>query len=106
MTFNIGRSVLSKPVKQTEPALPSVPRMAQNAAKAAGRVIKAAATGKQLWMTPAQREENQAICRSNQCGFFRPSDQRCAHPNCGCFTKIKTRMATEDCPQGLFKSAA
>jgi hypothetical protein len=102
MTFHIGRQIISKP---GEPALPPVRTIAANALKAAGRVIAAKVQGRAVWLTPAQSEAHKAICESNQCGFYRARDQRCAHPKCGCFTRLKTRMATEDCPAGLFSGA-
>lgn len=103
MTFPVGRTIISKP---GEPALPPFRTVAGNAFKAAGRVVAATMQGKTIWLTPAKSAANRAICESNQCGFYRASDQRCAHPNCGCFAKLKTRLATEDCPAGLFKGGA
>jgi hypothetical protein len=81
-------------------------RLAVNAGQAAGRVIKATVKGETVWLTPAKSSEHKAICESNQCGFYRVSDQRCAHPRCGCFTRLKTLLATESCPAGFFKRDA
>lgn len=85
-----------------EPALQPLGRQMRNAAGAVGRVAKAVINRGPIWLTPAKREEQRAICRSNQCGVFRESDSRCGHPDCNCFTKLKSMLATETCPVGLW----
>lgn len=50
-------------------------------------------------------EQRVAICESNGCGQFRPSDYRCA--SCGCFIRIKAGLRAQpdgksDCPLGLW----
>lgn len=105
MTFKIRPPVFSRRKKREEgkePELPPLRVQAQNAVKAAGKVIKALGKGQPIFLSPAKSEENRAICRSNQCGFFLDKRNRCSHPKCGCFTALKTRLSTEDCPVGLF----
>ncbi|ODU25071.1 MAG: hypothetical protein ABS95_01070 [Verrucomicrobia bacterium SCN 57-15] len=102
MKFAVGKAIIAG----NQAPLPSLPRQAVNASGAILRVAKAVIKRQPIWLTPAKREEHQAICRSNQCGFFRESDQRCGHPRCGCFTRLKTLLTTEECPVGLFKREA
>jgi hypothetical protein len=97
MSFQIhGRVVMSGH------PLPPLRTQVANATQAARRLGAAAIRGERIWRTPAQREEWRAICESNECGYFREKGQRCTHPNCGCFTKLKRMLATERCPAGLF----
>lgn len=97
MNFAIGKAVITR----KEPSLPPLHKQIVNASVAVVKVGKAKIDGRPIWLTPAQAEENRQICESG-CKYFRTSDKRCAHPKCGCFTRLKGRLATEDCPEGLF----
>jgi len=97
MGFRITGRIVTR-----ETPLPPLQRQAENALRAAGRVLRAAATGQKIWLTPAKAAEHRQICESNQCGYFRASDARCSHPECGCFTRLKAKLATEKCPAGHF----
>ena len=103
MRFEIGRPVIKR---KSEAPLPTRMQMARNLGAAMARAGVAVLKREPVWLTPAAAQEHRAICQSNQCGFYRPSDQRCGHPNCGCYTRLKALLATEECPVGLFKRGA
>lgn len=75
-------------------SLPSASQMAHNALKAAGRLIKAGASGKPIIANPEAIQKRQEICAS--CEFL--NGKRCT--KCGCFTVLKTKLETEHCPAG------
>ena len=81
-----------------EPPLPSLPVMAVNVARAVGAEAVATFAG-----SPAiPKEEAGArfvICQSCT-DWFRPSDERCAHPACGCYLRTKTAFRAQHCPIG------
>jgi hypothetical protein len=70
---------------------PSLVEQAGNAAAAVGRVVVAAATGKTIIVSAAERDRRQAICDS--CEFYVRG--RCA--KCGCGGR-KLDLTTESCP--------
>src|SRR5690349_7199210 len=88
-------------LKQKELPLPGKIRLARNAAKALVRNTVQAVSGKPVFLSPEAILERQKICQSG-CEFFRPSDQRCAHPDCGCNLGrkmiAKWRLVREVCP--------
>jgi hypothetical protein len=81
-----------------DPPLPPFRRRLQNAAKAAGRFIKALICGDPRFVSKRETRRRQSICRD--CEWYRPSDQHCS--KCGCPLArrwlAKTQMATEHCP--------
>ena len=80
-----------------EPPLPSLPRMAANAAGAIGRAIGGLAAGAPLTAPPQEVERRRAIC--GDCEHFRRMDQRCALCGCGMAGVVgKWHLATEHCP--------
>lgn len=85
-----------------EKALPSNLRLAGNAAKALIRNARAVFTGKPLLADDVTIESRKAACAG--CEFFRASDTRCAHPNCGCHLDgqllAKWKLLAEYCPLG------
>lgn len=78
-----------------EPALPHPLAIAENFAHAI-----ADETAERIKGTPPIEEievvRRLAIC--NECEFFRPSDERCAHPKCGCYLRHKTAWRSQHCP--------
>src|SRR5262245_37245165 len=90
----MGFKIHGRILRGNQPELPPLHRQAINAARALGRIGKAAVTGKRIWLTPAAAEANRAICESNRCGWFRENGRRsrCAHPDCGCLTRLKGRL--------------
>jgi hypothetical protein len=86
------------PYVRCEADLPPPTAMAANLTKAV-----AAEAGAVLRGVPAITHEEAAarfaICRG--CAdWFRPSDERCAHPGCGCFLRVKTAWRAQRCPAG------
>jgi hypothetical protein len=76
---------------------PSIGQQAANFAGATARTVVAAVTGKQVYCTPEQKAEREAICK--------PCDKlingRCVL--CGCPYLRKLERATEDCPIGRWQ---
>lgn len=82
--------------KREEKPLPPVSTMAKNAARAIGRNVAALVAGKKLNAQEGMQEARLNVCR--QCEFFRASDERCSHKNCGCRLRLKTWLRAERCP--------
>lgn len=119
LIFRAGRAVVPKGFEQgpradlngkngkngndggTEPELPAAGKMAMNLMRSIGRNAVHVARGGNLIASAAKQEMRAAVCR-NGCPFFRASDVRCAHPDCGCFLRSmlmdKWRLEAEKCP--------
>ena len=80
----------------TQHQYPSKLQMAKNLAGSVGRIAKAAVTGEKILRTEEEQQKCLDICKSNICGFFDAEKGRCI--KCGCYTKLKTRLANEHCP--------
>ena len=78
------------------PELPPLQTQAANAAKAAGRVLLAAAQRAPVFATKETQDSRMAICHA--CDQWIEKRKRCA--KCGCFTDKKIKLATESCPLG------
>ncbi len=88
----------SKIILTGQRALPSVKALAVNAARSMVRNVAAMASGNRLNALSEVAKERLNICAG--CEFFRASDERCSHPKCGCFLKLKTWLRAEKCPEG------
>lgn len=78
----------------TEPALPPLRERILNARDAAQRVITRALHGDSVAVSKDEAEKRLAICQ--QCEFYRTSDGACSE--CGCFIRLKAKLASEACP--------
>ena len=58
-----------------------------------------------MFRTRDEAERCMAICRACPGGWFCSDSERCLHPRCGCFSALKTRLATEGCPEGYWPPA-
>lgn len=76
------------------PKFPKPCTIISNAAGAAGRVIKAKASGQKVTVSDNERDRRMAICYI--CEFF--TGTSCE--KCGCVARWKTKLATEKCPMG------
>jgi mannose/cellobiose epimerase-like protein (N-acyl-D-glucosamine 2-epimerase family) len=76
---------------------PSALEMVSNAAKALGRVVKAAATGEPIRVSPDERDRRWAQCMTCE----NLVDDRCKL--CGCSFLAKIKLATERCPIGKWE---
>jgi hypothetical protein len=83
-----------------EPPLPTTASMAANAARALGRTVKQAVTGKPVLAPAEVAAERLAICEGCK-PHFRESDRRCSR--CGCNVDWKTTLSQESCPIGAWK---
>lgn len=86
-----------------EKPLPSMGKMVSNALRAGGHALKAAAKGEKLRASTGEIARREAICRDD-CdppgGWYRASDDRCSHPECGCRLEWKRRLKVWHCPAG------
>jgi hypothetical protein len=78
----------------SQPVYPSALEMAGNALGAAGRFVAAWWKGDQTTVDTKEVERRLTICMS--CPKFDRGQVRCTI--CGCFSKFKTKLATEHCP--------
>ena len=78
---------------------PSLLTEATNVTKAAGRVIKAVARRNKVKVSEEERKRRLRICESNNCKQYKHG--RCLR--CGCVTRFKAILETEDCPLGYWK---
>ena len=74
--------------------LSGIVTMAGNAIAAAGRVVKAVATGEQVRVSPEERDRRWGLCMT--CPNL--VNDRCKL--CGCHFRAKIELATERCPIG------
>jgi hypothetical protein len=98
ISFRTGQRILPKPGEEIAPGrtLPPVLTQIKNVSAAAMRAGNALATGRFPVATKEAAAQRKAICET--CEFFRPQDERCSHPKCGCFTQVKVWFASEHCP--------
>ena len=80
--------------------MPPMTEMAKNAAAAFGRAVSAAVSGEPVARSEEEQEKFLAICTGTEttpkCEKY--EDGRCSI--CGCFARLKTKLATEHCPIG------
>lgn len=93
-----GRMSARRLNPRPEYPLPRAGQMVRNGAAATLRNVRQATAGHPLRADPAEIERRRQICVD--CGWFRPSDERCAHEGCGCILKFKTWLMAERCPDG------
>ncbi len=76
-------------------------RLARNAAAALLRTGGRALAWQSILVSDQVAAVRQQVCQ-NGCTFYRPSDSRCAHLNCGCYLAgkllSKWKLITEQCP--------
>lgn len=81
----------------TMKAMPAVPQLAGNFAKA---VASHVADG--FRKAPAEiREARMKTCRA--CPLLEPVQERCSHPDCGCWCSRKTAWLGQVCPMGKWE---
>jgi hypothetical protein len=95
MTFRL-QGVLQR---QAEPPLPSIPAMAANAVQAARAVGRDFAATGRIAVDKATADRRASVCRGCD-AWYRPSDERCSHPKCGCFLRLKRWLWAQTCPAG------
>lgn len=73
-----------------------MPSLVQQAANFVGAVVGHVAAGAPT-ASQETRDARLAICRTNECGFYREGD-RCGHGGCGCYLTVKASWAEQRCP--------
>ncbi len=81
---------------------PSLAKMAGNAATAFVDVAKGFFKGEQVRVAKEEQERRFAICQSCT-EWFDPEKERCRHPKCGCYMRLKTWLASQRCPVGKWE---
>lgn len=74
---------------------------AANATAALGRAAKRLISGKKIKVSAEERERRLTICKSNKCKQYHRKQGRCL--KCGCVTKFKAALDSENCPLGYWK---
>ena len=74
---------------------------AANAAVALGKAAKRLIQGKSAKVSKTEQARRLEICKSNKCKQYHRKQGRCL--KCGCVTKWKTAIASENCPLGCWK---
>lgn len=82
------------------PKMPGAGRMAVNFTRAAVRATVKAMTGQGFGASGNEIEQRRVICQGNACGFHVKETERCSHPECGCFLKMKRWLKSSVCPDG------
>jgi hypothetical protein len=93
-------AAIEKQFPPREPSLPSVPQLAMNSAQAFVRNVIHAVSEMRIKPSDEEIDGRRAICKSCPSKLYRASDNRCAHPSCGCYLKAKTWLEAEECPDG------
>jgi hypothetical protein len=84
----------SSRVNNTVPEYPPVSVMVVGVVKSTLRAAASWATGRGLTVDRKELERRLEICRA--CDRFVPADGRCLE--CGCASKLKSRLVSEHCP--------
>lgn len=79
------------------------PSLLRKAANLAGAVASHVMSGMHK-VDEATHAERLAKCGACPGGFWRPSDETCQHPTCGCHMRVKTWMAEQRCPIGEWEA--
>jgi len=83
--------------------MPGLGKMAGNAFKAVGRVVRNIFRGERIMRTAEDKNQIIEICKD--CEFLRQSNGRCTKCGCTVISDIlsKAQLATEACPIGRWK---
>lgn len=95
-TFAAGVATQIRP----EPDLPPLMRMVGNAGRAALSVVAGSVRGERVMAGAEELARRQRICHEQCPEWWRRSDDRCAHPDCGCRMRWKRLLLTLHCPAG------
>jgi glycosyltransferase involved in cell wall biosynthesis len=99
---NTGEPSANGSEGRVEPSLPSWMKRVGNAAQAAAQVAAGAIAGQPILVDEETKRGRLAICEA--ClppkGYFRVSDRKCSHPDCGCPMDLKAGLAAMACPIG------
>ena len=82
--------------------LPSGRQLLANAGQATLRNAASVLRGEPLGVDEAEATRRRAICDANVCGMYRAESERCAHPKCGCYLRLKIWLKAECCPMALW----
>jgi hypothetical protein len=94
------RIELLKVSEKEEQDYPSIFRMARNLAGSLAEVASSAFEGGDIVVEEEEFLDRLEICCD--CALLDPSQIRCTHESCGCFLKVKGRLAAMCCPLYLW----
>lgn len=98
ITFKPGKKIVQP---RSEPPLPPIAQRVANFSRAVELQLAAKRKGIPWHIADEEAERRRAICQG--CDHHRPSDDTCAHPQCGCPLKRKARWSQASCPLGHWK---
>jgi hypothetical protein len=78
--------------------LPPARQLAKNAAGAAMATARGLVAG-HLLVDEATADRRAVVCRACDV-WYRAIDERCSHPKCGCFLRLKRWLWAQTCPAG------
>ena len=79
--------------------MPPFLRIAGNLAHAVADVVHARMRGQPVMIDDAEAERRLRVCSACR-EWYDATRDRCAHPACGCYLRIKTRLRAMRCPDG------
>ncbi len=88
------RAIVISQATGKPPIYPSLFQQATNLAHAAGSVVASAARGEAVTVSGGEQNRRMMICKT--CDKFDIDSSRCRI--CGCFANLKTRLASQHCP--------
>lgn len=99
-TFAKPTSVVNVPsgTIRAEAKLPPAWKMARNLAGSVARSVASALAGQKVVATDEEQERRHDICRTNACGRYAATSDRCL--DCGCFMRAKVWLHAERCKLG------
>lgn len=80
------------------PPMPPVAALLKNIGQAGARALERVKQKQSVLRPTEEQVRLLAVCESNVCGRWEAGRQRCAE--CGCFGRLKVRLAAEKCPLG------
>ncbi len=99
MTFAKGQRFVFGPSQPAaNPPMPPLMQQAKNFTRAVVRNVSRMARGNAASVSPEVAAERIAICQ--KCELFNAKSERCSHPKCACFLRLKTWLKAESCPAG------
>jgi hypothetical protein len=94
--YSLDRIPEEEKEEEIKKSLPSNMQMIKSLSSSLKNVSKALIKGEKVRLSKGEAEERMKICAS--CEEYIKEENRCNL--CGCYMRVKTRIATEKCPIG------
>lgn len=103
-TFKIARktnltpdSKILKEIERNKSDMPGIGSLAKNLGKAVISVAKTAVTTGEIRVSAEEQNRRMEMCKACKT-WYREQSQRCSHPDCGCYMRVKTWLVAQHCP--------